>query len=261
MMNDPHVETLIYRVDHGNSIDYSDAKPLQVDGFRFQLYVDGDGARFDLKEHCATEEKAKEVVADYIRVWEFDATLKRAQLDSFKLMFERAIVVDRNPTLGSVRLSASFELEATGSAKVTIKPRKYPAPPSDLALNPDLETMHHRFMCYREGREPLASMAYFCLTILEESAGGRRNAASKFQTEKGVLDKLGELSTNRGGQEARKAHGVGRTLLAREREFLEQAVKALIRRAAEVEHAPDLVHPKILLLDLPTLRVDSGCTE
>ena len=76
-MNDPHVAALIYRIEHGDSIDYSQAKPLVVDGPQFRLSVEDMRARFELKAHYSTAEQARDAVADYIRVWEFDATLKR----------------------------------------------------------------------------------------------------------------------------------------------------------------------------------------
>ena len=107
-MNDPHVVTLIYRIEHGDSIDYSQAKPLVVDEPRFRLSVEDMWARFEFKAHYATAEQARDAIADYIRVWEFDATLKRGNPDSFRLRFEKAEIVDRDPTPGAVRLSGCF---------------------------------------------------------------------------------------------------------------------------------------------------------
>ena len=173
-MNDPHVVALIYRIAHGDTIDYSQARRLEVDEPRFRLTVEERQARFELKAHHATEEQARDEIADYIRTWEFDATLKRGNPDAFRLEFEKAEVIDRNPTPGVVRLSARFEAQGTGSARITLRVPEYPAPPTDIALDPDAETMHQRYLRHRQGGEPLPAMAYFCLTVLELAAGGRK---------------------------------------------------------------------------------------
>ena len=253
-MNDPHVVALIYRIEHGDSIDYSQVKPLVVDERRFRLSVDDMRARFEFKGHYATAEQARDAIADYIRVWEFDATLKRGNPDSFRLRFEKADIVDRNPTLGAVRLSGCFVGGVgTGTAKLTVSTPNYPSPPSDVAIDPDAETMHGRYMGYRQKREPLPGMAYFCLTVLEAGAGDRRAAAGKYGIDISVLAKIGDLAANRGGAQARKAGGVATELSHREHRFLDRAVKAIVRRVAERAHAPTAALPTISLSDLPSL--------
>ena len=251
-MNDPHVVALSYAMAHGDTIDYSKAEPLCRDEPGFRLTVENRKARFEFKEHYATEERAREALAEYIRVWEFDATLRYGNPDSFRLEFERAEIVDRNPTPGAVRLGARFAARGTGSARLTLNVSKYPSPPSDIALNPDVETMHQRYMRCRQGREPLLAMAYFCLTVLERNAGGRHEAASTYRIGKRVLDKIGNLSTNKGGPEARKAGGTSAELSPQERHFLQRAVKAIIRRAAEKEHSPADDLPLIAMSNLPS---------
>ena len=252
-MNDPHVVSLIYRIGHGDSIDYSDAPPLDVQAPTFRLTVEDDRARFQFSVHYATPEQAREAIADYIRVWEFDATLERGDPDSFSLEFERAEVIDRKPTPGAVRLSGRLEVEGTGSSRITLRVPAYPAPPSDIALNPDAETMHQRYLGHRQGREPLPAMAYFCLTVLELAAGRRKHAATRYGIDLDVLRKIGELtSENRSGPDARKASRAP-TLTVGERRFLREAVKAVIRRVAERAYAPAGSHRRISLRDLPPL--------
>ena len=67
--------------------------------------------------------------------------------------------------------------------QANLSPRTYPSPPSmGLKPTPDVESMFHRYVGFREGREPLTTMAYFCLTVLEASTGkrsGKRAAAAK----------------------------------------------------------------------------------
>ena len=119
-MNDPHVIALNYRIDHSDAIDYGAAKPIERDEPGFRLTVEDDKVRFELKQHYATEDHAREALSDYIRLWEFDTTLRFSNPDAFRLEFEKAEIIDRNPTIGAVRLSAKFEIQAIGSSRVTL---------------------------------------------------------------------------------------------------------------------------------------------
>ncbi len=267
-MNDPHVVALHYRIDHGDTIDYSEAESLYREESGFRLTVEDRKAKFELKEHFATGEQAREALAEYIRVWEFDATLKYGNSDSFRLVFEKAEITDRNPTPGEIRLSGKLEIQGTGSAKLTTSVRKYPPPPSDIALNPDAETMHQRYLGYRGRHEFLPSVAYFCLSMLEDppaqkSAERRRlrskrkAAAQRFGIDERVLNEIGHLSTSRGEGEARKREGTAQPLTPKERHFLDRALKAIIRRVAERAHTPEGDLCKISFSDLPSLKSES----
>ena len=122
------------------------------------------------------------------------------------------------------------------------------------ADDPDVLTMYARLSGYYEGREGLPGMANFCLTVLEWrfTRNRRRNVAKVFHIEKAVLDKIGELTATSGGAaSARKAEGVGTDLSPQESRFLEEAVKTLIRRAAEVAQNPGGAFATITLGDLP----------
>ena len=256
-MNDPHVVALVYRIEDNSSVDYHEAPPLDHEEERFRLHVEDRQVRFELKEHCATSEAARTIVEPYIRNWELDAGLRTHR---FKLRFERPEIVDRNPTPGKVSAGAAYFNITIPTAQVTVTAvvPSYPRPPSGLTLdpdNPDVMTMYDRYTGYLEGRELLTSMAYFCLTMFTEYLNvDRRAAASKYRIEKKVLRKIGDLSTNRGGPAgARKAKGVGQDLTAAESHFLDEAVKAIIRRVAEVAHDPGSDFPRIRLSDLPNL--------
>ena len=98
--------------------------------------------------YYATEEDTRESIAEYIRVWEFDARLKRGP-DSFRLEFENSEIVDRrNPTPEAVRLRGRPAIRGIGSATLTVSFSDYPSPPSDIALNADVEMMHQRYLGY-----------------------------------------------------------------------------------------------------------------
>lgn len=262
-MNDPHVVALLYRVEHGESFDYKEAKPLVCDKSpAFHLEVKDKQVRFELKEHYATEEDVREAIEEYIRNWEFDVRLEKGP-DSFGLKFRKAEIIDRNPTPGVLSIRGTLTGEpAKISGKLVLGFRKYPSPPSGIRIDADVRTMFDRYMNYRRRREPLPGTAYFCLTRLEEmaikekrNAKKKREAASRyFQIDEKVLWEIGRLSSTKGGPAgARKGGGVSHDLTNEERCFLEEAVKKMIRRAAEKAHNPDADLPKISLADLPPI--------
>ena len=259
-MNDPHVVALVYRIEHNDSIDYSKAEPFCRDEQGFRLSVAEGSARLELNDHYPTIAAAHEAISDYRRAWELDAQLKRGP-DSFRLILDRgkSELVDRKPTPGIASLRASITSGVPSvSISVQVQPPTYPEPPSDIALSPDIETMHQRFMGYRNGREPLASMASFCLSVIESATGERKNkrvvAARMYGIDRRILDRIGDLSANRGGAKARKADGIAADFSSQERHFLEQAVKTVIRRMAEKEHSPRKQLPRMPLSDLPSLN-------
>lgn len=263
-MNDPHVVALIYRVEQEEipTVDYSKAEPLDgLEEPEFRLDVRDKVVRFEFKVYYATEGEARAAIEDYIRVWEFDANLERGRL-AFRLKFERAEIVDRNPTSGQIRMSAIGDVEVGGSSRLTYIASRYPSPPSDVSLNSDVHTMYQRYMDYRQGREKLTSMANFCLDFLckfvapqySTKNGSRSEAAKVFQIEKPVLAKIGELCANKGGPTgARKGNAVATNLTESERRFLEKAVKKMIRRVAEKARNPNAPLPVISLSDLPQI--------
>ena len=68
------------------------------------------------------------------------------------------------------------------------------------------------------------------------------------------LDRLGSLSSNRGGPDARKAAGVHQDLTGQESQFPEATVKPINRRAAESAYDPDESVRPITMRDLQALQ-------
>ena len=118
-----------------------------------------------------------------------------------------------------------------------------------------MQTLYGRFKGYLENKEPLAAVAYFCLTMLEKHlCKDRKGAANRYGIDVKVLRKVGNLTSTKGGPKtARKAAGVDISLTPQECRFLEEAVKTMIRRVAEVAHDPNLPRAKITLSDLPEI--------
>ena len=259
-MNDPHVVALNYSILHDGTVKYDDAPLIECERPEFNIRVADERVRLELKTHHATEEAALRAVDRYIRSWELGTALD-GRPGQFKLLFKRAEVVDRNPppsTPGKVNASSiTFRFDVPNTVAVTkTSPKPYPPPPpSEMTLDPDdpnVLTMFHRYRGYLKQREPLAGMAYFCLTMLENMGGGRWKAAREYKIHKDVLDKVGNITANKGGRaSARKADGINSDLTGQERHFLESATKAMIRRVAEVALHPEQPHPKITMSDLP----------
>ena len=265
-MNDPHVVALNYSIKHDSSVDYSKALPLDHEDETFRIKIEDKQVRLELKEHYPTEEAARQAVDRYISSWELNAALS-GQPGQFKLTFQGADIVDWNPTpptpsrrpgVVPIAVTATAGAPTVRLSLSTISPKPYPPPPSGLTLNPDdpnVSTLYNRFIGYLQNREPLTSMANFCLTVLETSLSkGRRAAAAEYGIDKEVLRKIGNLTANKGGREgARKASGIGNDLTRQESRFLVEAVKAIILRVAKVAHDPEQNTPKITLSDLPDL--------
>ena len=271
-MNDPHVVALFYKFDHGNSVNYDKAEPLVVEEKAFRLKVKDKKASFYLKYHYATEAEARKAIDEYIRNWEFDGCLQGGP-DCIRLEFESADIKDRDPppppppTPGIKNIGATLVRSGgTVSTAVSKGVTSYPSPPTDVNVTPDVQTMYDRYMGHRREHEPITGMAYFCLSILEwmgekeikheekrQTKIDVRDAAAKyFQVSRRVLDRIGELSSTKGGPlGARKKEGIDQDLTAKERRFLREAVKKMILRAAEKAKAPEKELMQITLADLP----------
>ena len=224
----------------------------------FHVKIANEKVCFKFNKHHATEEAAKRSIAEYICAWEVVAGLMGGP-DCFKLKYDGAQIEDRKPTPGVLVLNGSpLRSEVTISkADVTVSPSHYPSPPLGLKITPDVQTLYDRYMGYLRGKEPLASMAYFCLTVLERSTekkNSRKVASETYGIKLEVLKKIGNLSSEKGGQQARKAVGKDEDLTTQDRRFLEEAIKAVIRRAAERAHDPDRDLLQISMADLPALK-------
>ena len=103
-MNDPHVKALIYVVEHDKSSDYSLADAVETEQASFRLTLEDSEARFELKEHYATWQQAKQAIQPFIDQWELKASLESG-LGTFVLTFSRPEIIDRKPTPGVISVS------------------------------------------------------------------------------------------------------------------------------------------------------------
>jgi hypothetical protein len=143
-------------------------------------------------------------------------------------------------------MSASVDVSATVSRA------SYPEPPTDLARDAPVDLMFERFCRYRAGGDTLAGAAYYCLTVLE---GGKRRsaAATHYGIAKTVLDRLGILADSKGGKDARKAKAAALEYTPAERQWLEEVMKRIILRAAQVACSDTAATPQITMADFPAI--------
>jgi len=259
-INDPHVERLYYRLVSKETITYDDPQPIEREADAFRMRLHDGKVIFEMKEHFATEKKAREAVEDYLMAWEIYTNIQSGH-NAIRFEFERADVIDRSPTPGVLSVSGcSHSHSIAGRATIRVTCKEYPAPPEGFMVDSDVESIWNRYVQYKKGREPLLPMANFCLTVLEYSTGERRQlrrkAAKKYNIDYDVLDMLGKLAATRGSElEARKGQPDNQyeELTSAERIWLEAVIKAFIRRAGECAARPTVEFKQITMADFPKL--------
>jgi hypothetical protein len=257
-MPDFHVVALIYRFKPSDHVSYAEPPPLVFENEIARFRLEKDQLRCELKMHVGTLEEARALVDPILRDWEMEVELARSR-GELRFTYENAEIIDRTPsTPGGIRGAVmvalgSNHLFMTGNLTSHVIRRKYPDPPVGFHVTPDAESILLRFRGYQDGREPLLSMAYFCLTAVESAAGGRNrrsNAAKIFRIAENVLDKLGDLTSNRGDRAiARKAHSSLQPLAGAERAWIEATIKQLVLRLCDPPQRDE--RKPLTMADLP----------
>lgn len=253
-MSDLHVERLHYRVSSDASIAYKDPEPITIKNYLGEFRLSNGTLVVTPSEHFSGEPEAKKAVEPFLRAWEMEADLL-SQIRSIRFGFERSEIIDRNPPRPGERAMLSVEscshVHLAENVSLVLTRKKYPAPPVRFTTTRDVEMAYRRWLGFKDGKESLPSMAYFVLTILEQAAGGRKEAAATYAVEKAILDQVGNLSSTKGDPEtARKAAAASVALTEPERLWLEDATRKLIFRLGEHASGKPLItlHMKSLLL-------------
>lgn len=245
-MRDPHVNSLKYKLLTGNEVSYENCLPIEYENDIFTLKLADGILLCNFKEHFASVDLAKVEIESLLRSWEIDVAIKYGR-GELKFVFVDADIVDRSPPppgtvlISAISASATMSASTSCSATIHVERGKYPSIPNNFAVNPDVETLWQRYENYLNGREQLLSMGYFCLSFLENLAGGRRDLiVSKYLIERMVLDKLGDLTSAKGDHlTARK--GIGHNfqpITQQEKVWIEECVKKIIHRVGEYQKDP-----------------------
>jgi len=247
-MNDPHVEWLEYDMNTGWR--FQNPSPLDWTTPVFKATLKNGVLRADMLKHFATVEEAKAAIEPYLQTWEIGVGLEFGERP-MEFVFKQAHILDRNPNpAGSGAGNMAFGgFSISGKGQITLQ--AYPAAPANFIAVPNVVTLWNRLEGFRKGHEPLASMAYFCFTVIKKHYGGA-NAAKLLAIDNAILRKMSELSTNRGDDlTARKMTRDLKPFTPTEARWLDAAIRAVIRRIGEIA-AGDC--PKQLTMsDLPPL--------
>lgn len=260
-MRDPHVESLTYRFEHRPDHVYQSPPPINGCEGGFDYTLADDVLTLTMTSHFGSELQARNHVEPFVRAWELDQALSGGQKFIW-FAFEKSVVIDRNPPPpGSiVAMIGTGSMKFSCSGTLTTMTSNYPAPPTNIAFSNDVDTLWYRYELYLTGKEPLLSMAYFCLSLLEGTtgltSGARAAVCTKYGIDQAVRNKLGDLVSEAGdAKEARKfnATSTGRKLKDVERKWIEQVIKALIRSKAEFDFDPKTTFSVIQLSDFVVL--------
>jgi hypothetical protein len=247
-MRDPHVESLTYRFKHRHDESYIDPPLLDGDEPTFSYLLDNDLLLITMKNHFPSVGEAKAALEPFLRTWELghalDSGRKRIWFE-----FEDAVIVDRNPRKPGepqiVEAEVGHFALCGSDVGLHVTRRQYPGPQTGIVASPAVEAMWFRFQQFKDGKEPLLSMAYFCLSYLQRTTGLKNGARAElcnmYAIEPAVRDKFGDLVSEYGEPaEARKydARHTGTPLRDVERKWIEQVTLALIRRKAEFDFNP-----------------------
>lgn len=214
-MGNHKVKKLSYGLKTVPGVQYNTQSPVKDCTEEFSFVLQDQKVEVTFKEPLPTCEEARQVAEGYPQTWEVYAALSHCK---------KIIEFEREP-LG-IPSGASV-----GTPTVEVAYNAYPEPPKNFKLTPDVDTLWHRYCGYTKGREPLLSMAYFCLTYIQHLAGNRKQAANKYRIERLVLDKLGEITSTRGDStEARKIDQKSclEKLSVKEQKWVETAVRKII---------------------------------
>jgi hypothetical protein len=258
-MNDPFVEELYYSLKLSDDISY-DNPPILIEDFGiFKLTLANDNVVIQMKSDCSTEDQARKLVEPHLRAWELDNFLKMGKMELW-FEFVNSKIVDRNPLPSDspiiLNVHNAEHLLFSDEITIHVTRKNYPLPPHNILCSPDVDSLVKRYEGFLKGKEPLLSMAYFCLSLIESKATGRKNAAHKYNIDLKVLNLMGKLTSECGDmKEARKLNKTStlHKLTEPEQTWVRETIKIFIRRIAEYEFNPKAKYSLIDLSSLPVI--------
>ena len=257
-MRDPHVEALFYKITSHEGISYDNPNSLSFSNLLGDFELSTDGVlTIRPMEHFPSETIARNAFDPFLRSWEIEDDLT-TNIGSTRFNFDHSEIVDRNPPQPgeNVSILVSGVSAICGSGALSISPhvtrKKYPDPPYDFEATNSVSLAYRRWIRFKEGKEPLQAMAYFVLTVLEDEANGRKNAALMFKISLSILNKIGELTSEKGDDySARKAKAIQENLTPNEKQWLEKATRMIIYQIGK--HASAKPYNQLTMSDLPQL--------
>lgn len=257
-MNDPHVESITYTLQSDDV--YLKPPRLEFDSELFAGALDQGALELWPKDHYPSVEAVRPTADRFVRGWEVASALRYAR-GAVAFEYDSCQIIDRNPPgPGEVHLQAETGafVFMGAQAGATVTRGAYPAPPDDFRFTEDVEALWGRLEEYRQGREKLLPMAYFCLTWIDRMGGGgrktRKHAAKNLRIAYKVLDTLGRLTSDERGdpRSGRKVkHGRDPTPLSAQEELW--IVAALEKAILNVGMIGVTTPRQVTMADLPKL--------
>jgi hypothetical protein len=246
-----YVHTLYYRVDAITLYD-ENAPPIIAEIGVWKLHLANNVLTIAPTSRFKSVAEARTAVSPLLRAWEFEHAVIWGH-DQLRFAFWKAEVI------GTVidadqQLAEQVQCVEVEDKPLIIRLREYPPLPN-IEVTPDMEAIWERFKYARLGmREPLQSCAYYALTVVEQAATNRKQAASLSGIDFRVLRKLGELTSVRGDrQTARKAVSSASTPLSfQEKHWVESVVRYILLNLGYVAAGKE---PMVVTMsDLPVLQ-------
>ena len=239
-------------------LEFDNPPPLEQDLSDFKIVLKEGRLEVIMKREVQTEVEARTAVEPNLRSWELDHFLSVGRRE-FWFEFNNSVIIDKSPTPPGdkvVHVGLGEFILTSDEVLLKLTKKMYPVPNFSLSTTPDVETLVTRYEGFTKKKEPLLSMAYFCLTVMVAGGGNLKDTARKFNIQKEVFKKLGELTSKRGDlTESRKAKDRTsfESLTAKEIDWITVAIRKLIRRKAEYDHDPNGSYSVIDLAGLPNL--------
>jgi len=256
------VESLVYQVKSVESVVYENPPPVEVDTEKWKGCLKNGVLTCHMKVHYSSVAEAREEVERYLRAWEIDAAITHGR-GSLKFVYQDAVMVSlasKGEDDARICLVAHDVVTVRAVVKITVKQKNYPSPPRLFELSPDVQALWTRYEGCLDGKEPLLSMAYWCLSMIEVSYGqGNREAAARtLNVDSQVLSTLGRLTSTKGdsavGRKVPK-RGELHALSGAEGTWIEAVIKKLIRRAGEYAGCDDnRALTRVSMQDFPPLK-------
>lgn len=96
-MNDPHIDSLRYRLKTDESFEFADPPPLESEMPNFRLRLEDNVLTVRPKAHYPSVEAVREAVDPYLRAWEIAEAVRRGR-QKVHFEYQCAEVVDRAPS-------------------------------------------------------------------------------------------------------------------------------------------------------------------
>lgn len=260
-MNDPHVEKLYYRFSSEDPTDmYDKAIPMVAKYESFDIEMKEGVLTAIPHAHYPDIESAKIAFETLIRSWEAVAFLSPGRY-RIHFRFDRADVIDRNPTPGviSIHVNSAISLSSAMNVTVSRSMSKYPEPDMKFVASDLTEELIYRLKQYKDGRETLPQVAYYVLERLEHHfvKDGEKNVRDKLgqilRVDKAILKQIGNFSNKTDSRIGRHASNQDALISGKELAWLEEAVFQLVKRAGEIGNVKLTDLPQIEMKDLPEI--------